>query len=115
MVPHPRVVAHPRAADSMTLRRSPRMAALRNDIKYEVDTLSRNTWTQTGKRRSTTQEDMLAAVSQLKVTAAQLSQRKFPIESLSYVLYKGTGELMEYQSLTKNPKYRPLYRNYYAK
>ena len=34
---------------------------------------------------------------------------------LSYVLDKDTGKLMEYQSLMKNPKYRPLYRNSYAK
>ena len=31
------------------------------------------------------------------------------------VLDKETGELMEYRKLMKNPKYRPLYRDSYAK
>ena len=37
---------------------------------------------------------MLTAVAQLKVTPAQLAQRKFPIEMLSAVLDKETGELI---------------------
>ena len=34
---------------------------------------------------------------------------------INAVLDKDTGELMEYRRLMKNPKYRPLYRNSYAK
>ena len=54
-------------------------------------------------------------VAQLKVTQANLAQRKFPKEIISAVLDKDTGLLMEYQNLMKNPKYRPLYHNPYAK
>ena len=58
---------------------------------------------------------MLAAVAQRKVAQAQFAQRSFLIEIFSALLYKDTGKLMEYQRLTKNPKYRLLYRNSYAK
>ena len=34
---------------------------------------------------------------------------------LSAVIDEETGELMEYRKLMKNPKYRPLYLNSYAK
>ena len=34
---------------------------------------------------------------------------------INAVLDKDTGKLMEYRQLMKNPKYRPLYRNSYAK
>ena len=34
---------------------------------------------------------------------------------ISAVLENYTGELMEYQSLMKNQKYQPLYRNFNAK
>ena len=60
---------------------------------------------------------MLAYVNRekLTVTPAQLARRKFPKEMLSAVLDEDTGELMEYRKLMKNPKYRPLYQNSYAK
>ena len=54
-------------------------------------------------------------VVQLKVTPAQLAQRKFPKEMISSVLDEDTGELMKYHKLMKNTKYRPLYQNSYAK
>ena len=60
---------------------------------------------------------MLASVNRahLTVTPAQLERWKFPKEMLSVVLDEYTGELMNYRKLMKNPKYRPLYRNSYAK
>ena len=60
---------------------------------------------------------MLASVSRahLTVTPARLVRRKIWKEMLSTVLDKDTGELIEYRNIMKNPKYRPLYRNYYAK
>ena len=104
VMPHPRVVPPPRASDLVNPRRSPQMEALHNDIKYEVDALARNTRIQTGKRGSTTQEAMLIAVAQLRVTLAHLAQRKFPIEILSAVLDKNTFEIMEYQRMMNNPQ-----------
>ena len=56
-----------------------------------------------------------ANVSQLTLTPKTLSRRRFPIAMINSVLYKGTGELMEYHCLMKNPKYLPLYRDSYAK
>ena len=60
-----------------------------------------------------------AYVAQLNATPKALSQRRFPITIINAVinavLDKDTGELMEYRRLMKNPKYRPLYRNSYAK
>ena len=60
---------------------------------------------------------MLAYVNraQLAVTPAQLVRRKFPKEIFSDVLDEDTVELMEYRNIMKNPKYRPLYQNSYAK
>ena len=54
-------------------------------------------------------------VTQLKVTPRRLASRQFPIEMLNTVLDKDTGELTEYQTLTKNPKYRNLYGKSYIK
>ena len=54
-------------------------------------------------------------VAQQKLTQYWLAQRNFPLEIISAVLNKDTGELMEYRKLRKNPKYRNLYRKYYAK
>ena len=79
VVPPPKVVPPPRAEDPVTPRRSPQLAALRNYIKDEVDVPSRKTRRQTGKRRSTTQDSMLEAVTQLKITPAHLAQQNFPI------------------------------------
>ena len=60
-----------------------------------------------------------ADVIQLNATPKALSQRRFPIAMINTVinavLDEDTGELMEYCRLMKNPKYRPLYRNSYAK
>ena len=60
---------------------------------------------------------MLAYVNieQLTVTPVQLAWRKFPKEILSVVLDEDTGEIMDYRKLIKNPKYHPLYQDYYAK
>ena len=44
-----------------------------------------------------------------------MARRKFPKWMLSAVLDEDTGEVMEYRNLMKNPKYSPIYRNYYAK
>ena len=54
-------------------------------------------------------------VTQLKVTPRLLASRQFPIEILNAVLDEDTGELMEYQTLMNNPKYRNLYGNSYSK
>ena len=94
VVSPPRVVPPPRAEDLVTPQRSHRLADLHNDIKYEVENPARNTRIQTGKRRPTTQDYMLVAVAHLKVTPAQLAQRKFPVEMISAVLDKDTGKLM---------------------
>ena len=60
---------------------------------------------------------MLAYVNreQLTVTPAQLTRREFLKDMLSDVLVENTGKLMEYRKLMKNPKYRHLYCNSYAK
>ena len=91
-------------------RRSPQLADLHSDIKDEVDEPAIDTRIQKGNRRSITQEAMLIAVSQLKVTLAQLDQRKFPTEMLSTVIDEDTGEIMEYLRLRKNTKYHLLHR-----
>ena len=60
-----------------------------------------------------------AIVAQLNATPKALSQCRLLIAMINAVinavLDKDTGELMEYRRLMKNPKYRPLYRNSYAK
>ena len=60
-----------------------------------------------------------ADVAQLNATPKALSRRRFQITMINAVinalLDESTGELMEYRRLMKNPKYRPLYRNSYAK
>ena len=67
------------------------------------------------------QKAMLACanVTQLNATPKALSQRRFPIAMtnavINAVLDEDTGKLMKYRRLMKNPKYRPLYRNSYAK
>ena len=53
--------------------------------------------------------------AQLTVTPEQLARYKSPKEILSAVLGKDTGEIMEPRKIMKNPKYLPLYRDYYAK
>ena len=64
-----------------------------------------------------TQEAMLASVNvaHMKVTPTKVVQRKLPKEMISAVLDKDTVKLMEYRKFMDNPKYRPLYRNSYAK
>ena len=57
----------------------------------------------------------MVSVAHLKVTPAQLVQWQFSKEIISAVLDEDTGELIEYRSIMKNPKYRPLYSNSYAK
>ena len=113
----PRVVTPPTASHQVPLRRSPRLAAQRSKIEYEVVTPAHNTPINTRQRSSPTQDTMLASVNraQLTVTPAQLARRKFLKEMLSAVLDEDTGELVEYRKLMKNPKYRPLYRDSYAK
>ena len=107
------MVLPPRTAQPATPRKSPQLVAQRRKIEYEVDAHARKKKSQNGKRRSTTQETMLASMKMAhqKVKPPQLAQRKFPREMIRDVLEKDTGKLMEYRRLTKNPKYRPLYRN----
>ena len=45
----------------------------------------------------------------------QLASRNFSSDMLNTVLDNDTGELMEYPHLMRNPKYRNLYGNSYAK
>ena len=117
LVPLPRVVPPPRAAHPVTPIRSPRMTDECSEIEDEVDSPTHNTRRQKGKRRPTTQEAMLESVhvAHLHVTPEKLAQQNFMREMISAVLDEDTGELMEYRRLTKNPRYRPLYRNYYDK
>jgi len=69
------------------------------------------------KFRSVTQETMFACaeVAHLNLSPKRLASQCFPLEILKAVLDKDTGELMEYHTLVKNPKYRKLYRQSYAK
>ena len=86
-------------------------------IEDEVDSPTNNTRYQKVKRRPTTQEAMLESVhvAHLHVTPEKLAQQNFMREMISAVLDEDTGELMEYRRLTNNPRYLPLYRNYYDK
>ena len=67
--------------------------------------------------RTAAQEYMFkcADIMQLKMSPRKLAGRKFPIEMINTVLNKEIGELMEYQQVMKNPKYRRLYGTEYSK
>ena len=67
--------------------------------------------------KSSTREAILAYLDTAprKLIPRRLAQRSFPLEILSAVLNKDTGELMEYRKLMQKPKYRQLYCNSYAK
>ena len=54
-------------------------------------------------------------VSQLKFIPESFSEHNFLKEMISAVLDKNTVKLMEYRRLMKNPKYRQLCCNSYAK
>ena len=59
---------------------------------------------------------MFAAITHRRCMSPQhLASRCFPSDILNAVLDNDTGELMEYRHLMKNPKYRILYGNSYAK
>ena len=45
----------------------------------------------------------------------KLARRKLPIRMINTILNKEIGELMEYQQVMKNPKYRRLYGTAYSK
>ena len=53
-------------------------------------------------------------VSQPNVTPRNLSRQTFPAEIFSAVLDENTGELLEYQHLMHNPKYRELWDRSYG-
>ena len=78
-----------------------------------TDTLVRNTKIQLRP----TQEAMFACAGSTFscLSPLLLSSRKFPIETISAVLDKDTGELTEYRGLMKNPKYCKLYAKLYTK
>ena len=52
---------------------------------------------------------------QLNMSPRKLAGRKFPIEMINAVLNEGTGEIMEYRQVMKNPKYCRLYDKAYSK
>ena len=66
--------------------------------------------------RSRAKAAMFSAIAHRQCMSPQhLSSRCFPSYMINAVLDTDTGELMEYRHLMKNPKYRNLYGNSYAK
>ncbi len=56
-----------------------------------------------------------AEISQHRLAPQELASQKIPIKMINTVLNEDTGELMEYRSLMKDPKYQNLYAQLYAK
>eukprot|EP00804_Cyclotella_cryptica_P006740 CCRYP_015699-RA/>CCRYP_015699-RA protein AED:0.48 eAED:0.59 QI:0/0/0/0.33/0/0.66/3/0/297 len=51
----------------------------------------------------------------MPLSPQQAAIRRFPRDALSAILDTDTGELLEYQHLIKNPKYRTIWKNAYGK
>ena len=107
----------PRVEQTVTPRRSPQLAAQIIRKETKDDAPAHNTRNKQAHKKSSTQDEILMYLhtAHQKLAPDRLAQRRFPLKTLSAVLDKETGELMEYWRLIKNPKDRNLYRNSYAK